>query len=188
MCARVGECHALAGEDPEDHRPNLHFHVLTLSSACGRLPFLRDEPQLSLALHLLVEADGATALARGMKSIGSRLALTVNRVFGRRGPVLADRFHHRVLRTPREVRNVLAYVLRNVWRHAAKRGCALRPPLASIDPASSGRWFDGWARAQPAPRDAPAVAPPRGWLLRIGWWRHGRIEPVPAAPVRRGQA
>jgi hypothetical protein len=44
-------------------------------------------------VHLLVEAREATARGRGMKSVGARLARAVNRIFGRRGPVLADRYH-----------------------------------------------------------------------------------------------
>src|SRR5262249_44927146 len=68
--------------------------------------------------HLLVEAADATALARGMMAVGARIARALNRTFGRRGPVLAERFHARVLRTPREVRNALAYVLLNLRRHA----------------------------------------------------------------------
>jgi REP-associated tyrosine transposase len=47
--------------------------------------------------HLIVEAADASALARGMKAIGSRLARGVNRVLARRGPVLLERFHLRVL-------------------------------------------------------------------------------------------
>jgi len=72
--------------------------------------------------HLIVEADDERALGRGMKAIGARLARAVNRVFRRSGPVLADRYHVRALRTPREVRNALAYVLLNARRHAAKAG------------------------------------------------------------------
>src|SRR5258706_4676784 len=87
--------------------------------------------------HLIVEADGPHALGRGMKAIGARLARAVNRVFQRIGPVLADRYHVRVLETPREVRNALAYVLLNARRHAAKAGRKL-PRELRIDPASSG--------------------------------------------------
>jgi hypothetical protein len=127
-------------------------------------------------LHMIVEAASTRDLASGMKSLGSRLARTVNRVFRRRGPVLADRFHLHVLRTPREVRNAVAYVLLNARRHAAKLGRRLLP-AARIDPASSGRWFGGWrVPLQPA-GDAPAVAGPRTWLLRVGWLRAGRIHP-----------
>ena len=112
-----------------------------------------------------------------MKSIAARLARAANRVFARRGSVLADRYHLHVLRTPREVRNALAYVLLNARRHAAKLGQLLRGP-ARIDPASSGRWFDGWSASAPTPGpDRPAVAPPRSWLLRVGWRRHGLLRP-----------
>lgn len=124
----------------------------------------------------IVEATDASALARGMKAIGSRLARAINRVLGRRGPVLLERFHLRLLRTPLEVRRALAYVLLNARRHAATVGRAL-----GVDPGSSGRWFDGWRRLSAGQRrcggDAPAVAPPRTWLLRVGWRKHGLIDP-----------
>jgi hypothetical protein len=135
---------------------------------------------LSNHAHLIVEAADASALAGGMKAIGSRLARAVNRVLGRRGPVLLERFHLRVLRTPLEVRRVLAYVLLNARRHAARAARAL-----GIDPASSGRWFDGWCRRLRAARGCAPIAAPRTWLLRVGWRRHGLIDPdeTPGRPV-----
>jgi len=160
-------------------------------------------------VHLIVEARGRAALGRGMKSIGARLARAVNRVYARTGAVLADRYHLRMLKTPREVRNALAYVLLNGRRHAAKRrGKAVvrRMQSVRIDPASSGRWFEGWMRSdiRHASKQAirrekkkrfeekkakpPAagtletptrsVASPHMWLLRIGWRRHGLIDPL----------
>jgi REP element-mobilizing transposase RayT len=89
-------------------------------------------------VHMIVEAHGREALARGMKSVAARLARAVNRVFSRSGRVLDGRFHHRVLRTPREVRNALAYVLLNARRHFAKRSGGRRPPVR-LDVASSAR-------------------------------------------------
>lgn len=127
-------------------------------------------------LHLLVEAEGARALASGMKSVTARLARAVNRIHGRRGPVVDGRFHHRALATPREVRSALAYVLLNSRKHASARGEDLEARAPALDPASSGRWFDGWMNPVPcAPR--PAVAQARTWLLRAGWQRHGLIRP-----------
>ena len=123
--------------------------------------------------HLIVEAAGADALGRGMKAIGARLARGVNRTFGRTGRVLADRYHFRPLRTPKEVRAALRYVLLNARRHARRR---LRGRVR-IDPASSGRWFDGW-RGRVAPEGDPAVADPHTWLLRRGWRRHGLLDPA----------
>ncbi len=138
---------------------------------------------------MIVEAAGKQALGSGMKAIASRLAFAVNRVFGRRGPVLDGRYHVRVLRTPREVRNALAYVLLNVRKHwRARRGVA---PMVRLDEASSGRLFDGWRRRRAAASgpDPPEVAGARTWLLRRGWRRHGLIDPAevpgPAGRARR---
>jgi len=125
-------------------------------------------------VHMIVEASSARDLACGLKAIAARFARGVNRVFHRAGRVLADRCHVHVLRTPREVRNAIAYVLLNARRHIAKQGRAL-PRISSIDPASSGRWFAGWRTPSPPHRDPSAVAPPRTWLLGIGWRRRGLI-------------
>jgi len=138
-------------------------------------------------LHMIVEANGKQALAAGMKSIGARLARAANRVFGRFGPVLDGRYHHRLLRTPREVRRALAYILLNARRHLAKRRAVARAAAAGLDPASSARWFDGWrpevASHLPETRARCEVARPRTWLLRVGWRRHGLVDPseVPGA-------
>jgi len=135
--------------------------------------------------HLIVEAQGKEALASGMKSIGARLARAVNRVTGRSGPVLDGRYHHRSLRSPREVRRALAYVLLNARRHLAKRR-NVSSAAVHFDGASSARWFDGWrseaASRLPAEGASREVARPRTWLLRMGWRRHGLVDPreVPA--------
>jgi REP element-mobilizing transposase RayT len=126
-------------------------------------------------VHLIVEASSSHDLACGMKSVGARIARAVHRVFGRSGAVLADRFHRHVLRTPREVRNAIAYVLCNARKHAQALGLRVS---AAVDPASSGRWFAGWRRPVAAASDPPAIAQPRSWLLRIGWRRHGLVSAV----------
>jgi len=139
--------------------------------------------------HLIVEAHGKEALARGMMSIGARLARAMNRVGQRSGPVLDGRYHHRSLRSPREVRRALAYVLLNARRHLAKMRGVSRSAPAHLDGASSARWFDGWrpevANRFPETGTAPEVARPRTWLLRIGWRRHGLVDPseVPGETV-----
>jgi hypothetical protein len=127
--------------------------------------------------HLIVEAASARDLGNGLKSIGARFARAVNRILQRSGPVLADRAHVHVLRTPREVRNAIAYVLLNARRHAARAGRRVEGGIARIDPASSGRWFSGWRTPQPRAPDRPAVADPRTWLLALGWRRRGLIDP-----------
>ena len=121
-------------------------------------------------LHLLVEARDRIALARGMQGFAVRTARALDVLWRRKGPVLDDHYHARILRTPREVRNALVYVLANARKH----GCA----YSRIDPFSSGPGFDGW-RGGPAAGPGAALLPasPRTWLLRDGWKRHGLIDP-----------
>jgi REP element-mobilizing transposase RayT len=121
-------------------------------------------------LHLIVEAAGREALSRGMKSAAARFARCVNRVFRRCGPVLDGRFHGVVLKTPTQVRNAIRYVLLNARKHGSR--------LSGIDPASSGRWFEGW-RGTVERNDTIGggrdVAAPRTWLLGTGWRKRGLI-------------
>ncbi len=162
----------------------------SLSAACERTRFRVAHYSIqSDHVHVIVEAGSQQDLACGMKSIGARLARAANRIFRRRGRILADRYHLHVLRTPREVRHAIAYVLLNARRHLAKLGGRL-PRVAQIDPASSGRWFDGWSHVHhkspsPATDETPAVAVPRTWLLGVGWRRHGLIDPaeIPGLPA-----
>jgi hypothetical protein len=117
-------------------------------------------------IHLLCEADTCERLTRGIQGLAIRLAKTVNRTLVRRGGVWEDRFHARALATPREVRNALVYVLRNVAKH--------EPGAHGIDPYSSGRWFDGWKKGTGVASGA-TVAAARTWLLSVGWRRWGPI-------------
>jgi REP element-mobilizing transposase RayT len=122
-------------------------------------------------VHLIVEADHGKALSGGVRGLAIRLARTVNRILRRRGRVWGDRYHARALSTPRAVRHALVYVLMN-WKKHSRTG-------TEIDPCSSAAWFSGWAR-RPAPTQsgAPPVAVARTWLARIGWLRHGLIDPA----------
>lgn len=162
--------------------PIVHAIERTFAAGCTRPGFRLVHYSLQTNhAHLIVEADDRHALGRGMKAIAARLALAVNRVAGRKGPVLADRYHHESLPTPRQVRNALRYVLLNARRHAAKAGAPLGGD-ARPDPASSARWFDGWKRAPSYERAVARrvirrpVARPRLWLLTVGWRRHGLID------------
>ncbi len=138
-------------------------------------------------LHLLVEAHDATALSFGMQALAIRAAKALNRALRRRGPVFRDRFHARVLRTPREARDAVCYVLQNFRRHATTEDEIVDPYW--VDPCSSGPAFDGWRgeRERPATRGAPVpVSPARTWLLALGWRRYGliRVDEVPRAGKR----
>jgi REP element-mobilizing transposase RayT len=102
-------------------------------------------------VHLVVEAATTQALTSGMKAIAIRLARGMNRIMGSRGPVLEDRYHAHVLRTPAEVRRALAYVAGNFASHARRRG----------EPVGEGfrDRFDSAERPD-------LVSGPRSWLLR----------------------
>jgi REP element-mobilizing transposase RayT len=119
-------------------------------------------------LHLVVEAHDNEALSRGMQGLSIRLARAVNRALGARGSVFADRYHAHELRTPREVRNALCYVLQN-WRKHGLGG--------DWDPRSSAAWFDGWAVPPPPSPEPPITAAPRTWLITVGWRRCGLLRP-----------
>jgi REP element-mobilizing transposase RayT len=153
----------------------------SLARACERPGFRVVHFSLqSNHLHLLVEARSERELGCGMKAVGSRLARAANRVFRRRGSVLAERYHSRALTTPREVRDALAYVLLNARKHWAERvgRQVVARRAARLDPASSAAWFDGWVGMTPRPPPGPSgIAPPGTWLMAIGWRRRGRIDP-----------
>ena len=136
-------------------------------------------------VHLVCEAHESKALSGGIQRLASRIARGVNRLWRREGQVFRDRFHSRVIRTPREARHLLAYVLLNAHKDYARRG--LR--LIGFDSCSSGRFFDGWAvrpaRSPPwreESQEEPLVAPPGSWLLSTGWRRYGLIHTDERAP------
>jgi len=157
----------------------------SFASACARPGFRLAHYSLQgNHAHLIVEATDRDALGCGMKAIAARIARAVNRVADRNGRVLADRYHLRLLSTPKEVRNALRYVLLNARRHAAKARTMITGRVR-LDPASSARWFDGWKRLpeeqgarSPSLLAHPAVARARTWLLRAGWRRHGLLDPA----------
>ena len=128
-------------------------------------------------LHLLVEASSGRALTTGVCSFLISAARHINRATRGRGRVF-ERYHARSLRTPREVRNCVAYVLNN-WRHHREH----RKTSWLVDKFSTAIAFDGWkelgrgARFTAAPTDyVPLVIwAPRVWLLTTGWLRHGLV-------------
>lgn len=121
-------------------------------------------------VHLVAEAHDKPALSTGMRGLMIRAARALNCAAARSGPVWADRYHCRELRTPREVRHALAYVLLNARKHGRE--------VAALDPCSSARWFDGWRDHDSMvdlALDPPAVVAARTWLLSAGWRRHGLL-------------
>jgi hypothetical protein len=105
-----------------------------------------------------------------------RLARGLNKLWGRKGKVFADRYHDRALKSPREVRNALVYVLGNGRKHAAQG--RMIAAFDGPDMFTSAPWFDGFVAAIevrgidgiPLP-----VARARTWLANDGWRRLGKI-------------
>jgi REP element-mobilizing transposase RayT len=110
-------------------------------------------------LHLLVEADSDISLSRGMQGLGVRIAKALNRLMQRGGSVFADHYHSRLLTSPTQLVDALAYVLGNFAHHFG--GTPGRDPFSS-------------ARYDPRER-CRVLAAPLAWLLRVGWRRAKRI-------------
>jgi len=136
-------------------------------------------------IHLIVEAPDRLTLARRVQGLASGIARVVNGAIDRRGlRFWRGRYHREDLKSPREVRNRLVYVLFNHRKH---RPGDLADPTRMLDPFSSAAWLDGWdSRAGPARRflardplivdlEQPPVARPALWLTRIGWKKEGLL-------------
>ena len=130
-------------------------------------------------VHFITEASGNDELARGMQGLQVRLARRLNAALIRKGKLFAERFHARYLKSPREVRNCIRYVLLNRKHHDAERQFAPQ----WFDPYSSAAWFDGWSQAIAVDTrwkyelvsSAAPTAAAKTWLLRVGWRRHGAL-------------
>src|SRR5258706_14611844 len=107
-------------------------------------------------IHLIVEADSNESLSLGMQGLSIRIAKALNRLMDRSGTVFSDHFHSRILRTPTELVNAIAYVLGN---HAHHFGTA------------DARYSSAAVPAQERDR---LLARPKTWLLRVGSLRKPR--------------
>jgi REP element-mobilizing transposase RayT len=171
----------LHGDAPYIATDALLRHIRDVIAASHRPDFrIVEFNVLGNHLHLITEAAGKAALARGIQGFAVRLVRRINAALGRTGPLFAHRYHARALKTPREVRHALRYVLLNRKHHAAEK----RFQRDWFDPWSSAAWFSGWARpfildthwkrelvAAPKP-----TADATTWLLTTGWKRHGLID------------
>ncbi|HEY4244322.1 MAG TPA: transposase [Kofleriaceae bacterium] len=128
-------------------------------------------------LHILVEASDRTALAKGMLAFQVSAAHWINRAAERSGRVFADRYHARVIKTPREARSAIRYVLSN-WR---KHGEDVQLRCA-VDPFSTGYAF--WNERVPIGYEPLPVSGAESWLLRAGWRKAGEISPYEAPRSR----
>jgi len=134
-------------------------------------------------VHLLVEAESQYTLARGVQAFAISAARRLNQAEAavrgepRRGPAFPDRYHVKIINSPRHARNELSYVLNNWRRHNEHRSSAVRH--WRLDKYSSAISFPGWAEQSTwtvaADYDPLPVCQPMSWLLREGWKLHGPI-------------
>jgi REP element-mobilizing transposase RayT len=131
-------------------------------------------------LHLIAEADDRRSLSRGIQGLAIRISHAVNRALSRkRGKVFSDRFHEHVLRSLRETKAAVNYVIHNFRKHCAKAG----HPLAVnfVDPHSSAIYAAGF-EANPLPTA-------RFWLLNPVWKKKKKKTVVrPVSEVIQSQA
>ena len=135
--------------------------------------------------HLIVEATDRIALASGMHVFETVAAKLLNKVVTRetgrlrRGRVFGDRYHAVVIRSPKQMRNTLAYVLNNWRRH--KQDQHADTMFWDVDYFSSGATFTGWKERDGTPHPLPKgyeplpVRGPKTWLLSVGWRKAGSI-------------
>ena len=163
--------------------------------------------QLSLQrthVHLLVEANGKAALAKGMQGFQISAAKHINAAISkgrpgprRRGTVFPDRYHAQIISSPRQARHALSYVLNNWRKHGEDRRDVTRG--WRIDWYSSAAMFPDWTEygdevwlwQRPPTYDPLWVYRPGTWLLREGWKKHGATiscREVPSEGRRVAQA
>jgi len=123
-------------------------------------------------IHLVVEAADKRALSSGLQGLAIRVARYVNDLLGRRGPLWADRWHGRALKTPREVRNALAYVLGNFRKHHGRTAASPYGTAASPHAAAASSYGTAASRHGASPYGTAAS-------------RHG-ASPYGTAASRRG--
>ncbi|MBC7977433.1 MAG: transposase [Myxococcales bacterium] len=151
-------------------------------------------------VHLIVEADNKSALARGMQGFEISAAKHINAAISkgrpgprRRGAVFPDRYHTELITSPRQARHTLLYVMNNFRKHQEDRSAITR--TWPIDWFSSACTFPDWKELvdrtvvlqTPATYEPLPVCPPQTWLLRDGWKKSGPIScfDVPSAQERR---
>lgn len=81
-------------------------------------------------VHLLVEADNNEILGRGMQSFGISFSKGINKIKKLKGQVFKTRYHFRKLKTPKEIKNAINYILGNALKH--KKACSIVNPYNSL--------------------------------------------------------
>jgi hypothetical protein len=108
-----------------------------------------------------------------------------------RDRVFEDRYHLEVIKSPRQARNTLSYVLNNWRKHREDQ--AGPPATWLVDPFSSGISFPDWKEMEGRDVMWPVrdgyeplmVRRPTSWLLREGWKKSGAVSALEVPSLRR---
>jgi hypothetical protein len=174
----------------EPHKARLRFSGMTPVHVTLRviapIPTLRRPDAYHAIRHsmyaVIERADFRIVHISIERSAAQRLNHAISTATGARrtGKVFADRYHARLIPSPTQARNTIAYVLNNFRRHGYDQG--METMFWDVDYYSSGPSFDGWAELDDSPFLFPtpdylrlSVCRPRTWLLRAGWRRAGPI-------------
>lgn len=107
-------------------------------------------------VHLIIEADTNSTLSRGMRS------LTITMAKGLRlGSIQIARYHLHVLRTLKETRNAVHYVLFNQQRHDKKKNSEVNDYSSLLSLSHALRLCQEYAQKH---RISLRINPGEGWL------------------------
>ncbi|MFT7679604.1 MAG: REP element-mobilizing transposase RayT [Planctomycetota bacterium] len=98
---------------------------------------------LSNHLHMIAIVQDDEALRKGTQGMGIRIGKAINKLFGRSGRVLRDRYHAKPMYGRAAIRRAITYVLQNARKHQ------IPIPDGEWDQYSSARFSSGLV-------DAPA--------------------------------
>jgi REP element-mobilizing transposase RayT len=108
-------------------------------------------------IHAIIESPDTASLMAAMKGLSVRIAHKMNAMMGRKGKVIGDRYHVRMLRGHRAARNAVRYVRENHRKHFA--------PKTNWREGQTNDVFSSWGEA------AIELPKPRTTVLR---WVYGK--------------
>lgn len=68
-------------------------------------------------VHLLVESADNGVLHKGMQAFGITIAKAINKIKRTKGVVYKNRYHLRIINSPKQLKNVLHYIFNNGIKH-----------------------------------------------------------------------
>ena len=119
---------------------------------------------------MLIEVESNNTLKCGLLSLQGCITWGLRRVFKYFGEVFVDRFHLHAIKSPREMKHALGYVIFNHAKH-----CGIPWFRDAFSTGFLGGEFGKHAKRGRAPKWQEeierAVSSANSWLQKIGWMR-----------------